>query len=86
MLLGLDRALGREAEADELGRDALAERRLGEEEEVVGAAPQDGQRRDQPCLAVSSSAWQASPGASASTSFETMRWRYDAASLPVTPT
>ena len=50
MLLGLDRALRGEAESDQLGRDALAERRLGEEEEVVGAAPQDGQRRDQACL------------------------------------
>ena len=37
-------------------------------------------------FAVSSSAWHASPGASASTSFETIRWRYDAASGPVTPT
>ena len=50
MLLGLDRALRGEAEAGQLGRDALAERRLGEEEEVVVPAPQDGQRRDQPRL------------------------------------
>ena len=50
MLLGLDRALRGEPEPDQLGRDALAERRLGENEEVVGAAPQDGQRGDQPRL------------------------------------
>ena len=50
MLLGLDRALRSEAEPDELGRDALAERRLGEEQEVVGAPPQNGEWRDQPGL------------------------------------
>ena len=50
VLLRLDRALRGEAESDQLGRYPLAERRLGEDEEVVGAAPQDGQGGDQPCL------------------------------------
>ena len=50
VLLGLDRALGSEAEAEQLRCDALTERRLGQEQEVVGVPPDDGQRGDHPCL------------------------------------
>ena len=48
--LRLDRALRGEAEAGQLPGDHLPERRLGEEQEVVGRAAQHGQRCDQPRL------------------------------------
>ena len=74
--LGLDHALGGESEADELVRDTVAELGLGRGGEsrraragriVSGAISR--------AFAVSSSAWQASPGESTSTSFETIRCR-----------
>jgi len=75
MLLGLDRALRGEAEAEQLARQALPERRLCEQEEVVGAAPEDGQRRNQTGLRRQEQCLAGLAGASASTSFETMRCR-----------
>ena len=76
MLLGLDLRLGREAHAHELGADALAELGLGQEQEVVVArAAARAAARSRAPSRVSSSASQLSPGASASTSFETIRWR-----------
>ena len=71
---------GRESEATKLGQQRIAESGLREQQEVVDASAPDGRRRDHARLRGQQQRLAGSPGPSASTSFETMRCRYDAAS------
>jgi hypothetical protein len=50
VLLELDLSLGREPHPDELVAQRLAELRLGDEQQVFGAATHHAHRRDYPCL------------------------------------
>ena len=75
MLLELDLCLGREAHAHELDTHAVAELGLGQQEEVVGGPCNTRSGAITRAFAVSSNASQLSPGASASTSFESIRCR-----------